>query len=76
MLILYMATQCQPLPFDEIKFEHKVYSNEISNTPDESDIGYFLEVDLRYPYNIRQKLSISHCVLKINLFLKTILMII
>ena len=28
---------------------------EILNTPNDSDIGYFLEVDLEYPHNIRQK---------------------
>ena len=27
----------------------------ILNTPDDSDIGYFLEVDLKYPDNIKQK---------------------
>ena len=25
------------------------------NTPDDNDVGYSLEVGLRYPYNIRQK---------------------
>ena len=28
---------------------------EIMNTPDDSDIGYFLKVDLKYPDNIKQK---------------------
>ena len=45
----------QPLPFDEIKFEWNVCLKEILNTPDDSDIGYFLEVDLSYPHEIRQK---------------------
>ena len=27
------------------------------NTPDACDIGYFLEVDLRYPANIKEKLK-------------------
>ena len=29
--------------------------DEILNTPDDSEIGYFLEVDLKYPDNIKQK---------------------
>ena len=38
-------SQC--LPFDEIKFV-----KDILNTPDDSDIGHFLEVDLKYPDEI------------------------
>ena len=64
----------QPLPYDDINFEtENVCLEEILNTPDDNDIGYFLEVDLEYPYNIRQKLSIFHSVLKIKLYLKMIL---
>ena len=28
---------------------------DIKNTPDDSDIGYFIEVDLKYPDNIKEK---------------------
>ena len=28
---------------------------EFLNTPDDTDIGYFIEVDLRYPDNLREK---------------------
>ena len=46
----------QALPYDNIKFEtENVRLEEILNTPDDSDIGYFLEIDLEYPHNIRQK---------------------
>ena len=31
---------------------------EILNTPDDSDIGYFVEVDLKYPDEIKQKTKI------------------
>ena len=29
--------------------------DEILTTLDDSDIGYFVEVDLRYPYSIKEK---------------------
>ena len=45
----------QPLLFDEIKFKRNVCLNEILNTPGNSGNGYFLEVDLKHPYSIRQK---------------------
>ena len=43
------------LPYDEIKFDRIVKLEEILNTPDDSDIGYFIEVDLKYPDNIKYK---------------------
>ena len=53
---LYGFSMSQALPYDNIKFEtENVCLEEILNTPDDSDIGYFLEVDLEYPHNIRQK---------------------
>ena len=53
---LYGFSMSQPLPYDNIKFEtQNLCLEEILNTPDENVIGYFLEVDLEYPYNIRQK---------------------
>ena len=51
----------QLLPYDEIEMWHghpDKYWNwleEILNTPDDSDIGYFLEIDLKYPDNIKEK---------------------
>ena len=51
----------QLLPFDESEMWHghpDLYMNkleEILNTPDDSDNGYFVEVDLRYPDNIKEK---------------------
>ena len=46
---------CEPLPYDEIKFDYNVNLEDILNTPDGSDIGYFIEADLIYPDNIKQK---------------------
>ena len=42
---------------------------EILNTPDDGDIGYFIEVDLGYPDNIKEKKRFFHFVLKIKWFL-------
>ena len=45
----------ETLPYDEIKFDNNVELEDILNTPDDSDIGYFIEVDLKYPENIKEK---------------------
>ena len=51
----------QILPYDEIEMWHghpDLYINkleEILNTLDGCDIGYFVEVDLKYPDNVKQK---------------------
>ena len=51
----------QPLPYDEIEMWHghpDFYMNkldEIFHTPKNSDIGYFIEVDLKSPGNIKEK---------------------
>ena len=58
---LYGHSMSQFLPYDEIEMWHghpDKYWNwleEILNTPDDSEIGYFLEVDLKYPDDIKQK---------------------
>ena len=51
----------QSLPYDEIKFDKNVKLEEFLNTPDDSDIGYFIEVDLKYPNNIRENKEFSVC---------------
>ena len=52
---LYGDSMSQPLPFDEIKFDNSVELEDILNTPDDSDIGYLIEVDLKYPDSIKEK---------------------
>ena len=52
---LYGHSMSQYLPFDEIKFDNDVTLEDIINTPDDNDIGYFVEVDLKYPDNIKEK---------------------
>ena len=49
------------LPFDEIEMWHghpDLYMNwldEILKTPDDVDMGYFVEVDLKYPNDTKEK---------------------
>ena len=51
----------QPLLYDQIEMWHghpDLYMNklqEILNTPDDGDIGYFIEVDIEYPDNTKEK---------------------
>ena len=58
---LYGQSMSQFLPFDEIEMwqgHADLYMDkleEILNNPDDSDIGYFDEVDLKYPENIKEK---------------------
>ena len=52
---LYGWAMSESLPYDEIKLDNNVNLEDILNTPDYSDIGYFVEVDLKYPDNIKQK---------------------
>ena len=58
---LYGHSMSQFLPYDEIEMWHghpdKYWNwlDEILNTPDDSEIGFFLEVDLKYPDDIKQK---------------------
>ena len=52
---LYGHSMSEPLPYDEIKFDQNVNLEDILNFPDDSDIGYFVEADLIYPDNIKEK---------------------
>ena len=59
--ILYGHSMSQMLPYDEIEMWHgdpdKYWNwlDEILNTPDVVDVGYFSEVDLKYPDNMKEK---------------------
>ena len=52
---LYGWAMSESLPYDEIKLDNNVNLQDILNTRDDSDIGYFVEIDLKYPDNIKQK---------------------
>ena len=58
---LYGHPMSQPLPYDEIIIDKNVKLEDILNTPDDSDIGYFIEVDLTYPDNIKKNKKVSIC---------------
>ena len=51
---LYGLAMSQYLPYDEIKFSEETLES-ILNTPDDSEIGYFVECDLIYPDVIKEK---------------------
>ena len=52
---LYGHSMSETLPYDENKPDNNVELEYILNTPDDSDIGYFVEVELKYPDNIKEK---------------------
>ena len=52
---LYGHSMSEPLAYDEIKFNRDNKLEDILNTPDDSDIGYIIEVDLKYTDNIKEK---------------------
>ena len=52
---LYGHSMSEPLPYDETKFDNTVKLEDILNTLDDSDIGYFIEADLIYPDKIKER---------------------
>ena len=52
---LYGCAISQSPPNDEIKFNRNFDLENILNTPDDSNIGYFSKVDLSYLDNVREK---------------------
>ena len=72
----------QRLPCDNIEMWHghpDLYMNkleEILNTLDDSDTGYFVKVDLENPNNKKEKQRVFLFVLQIKFFIKINIMII
>ena len=58
---LYGHSMSQMLPYDKFEMWHVdpdkywKWLNEYLNTPDEADIGYFFEGDLKYPDDMKEK---------------------
>ena len=51
----YGHSMSQPLLYDETKFNKNVKLENILNTPNDSDIGYFIEIVLKYTDNMKEK---------------------
>ena len=43
------------IPYDEKKVDKNNELEDILNTSDDSVIGYFIEIDLKYPDDIKEK---------------------
>ena len=54
---LYGYAMSQSLPYKDLKFD-SIDIETILSTPDDSEIGYFVEVDLKYPDEIKDKTKI------------------
>ena len=50
---LYGHSMSEPLPYDETKIDKNVKLKDILNTPDDNDIGYFVEADFSDPDSIQ-----------------------
>ena len=55
---LYGWAMSECLPYNKINFDRDVKLKDILKTPDDSDIGYFIEVDLKYPDNTKYETRI------------------
>ena len=52
---LYDWSMSQPLSYDEDKFDRNDTSEDILNTPVDSDKRYLIEVDLKFTENIKER---------------------
>ena len=62
----------QQLPLDEIKMDRNGKLEDILNTPADSDISYFFEVDLKNPENIEKTKKFPLCPENKKLILMTL----
>ena len=60
----------ESLPHDEFEFNKIVNLEDVLSTPDDSDIGYFVEVDLNYLDNVGERRKFFPFVLRTKLVLK------
>ena len=55
---LYGWVMSEYVPYNKINFDRDVKLKDISKTPDDSGIGYFIEVDMKYPDNTKYETRI------------------
>ena len=51
----FWVAMSQSLPYDEVKFDREINLEDILNTPNDSDFGHSLEVDLSYLEERKEK---------------------
>ena len=56
---LYGWAMVQPLPYKDLKFEENCPETfrSILETPDDADVGYFVEADLEFPPEMPEKIK-------------------
>ena len=54
---LYGHAMVQPLPQKDVKFDNTATLESILATPDDSETGYFAEVDIEFPKELHEKLK-------------------
>ena len=52
---LYGYTMSESLPYDEIKSDKNAKAEDALNALDDNDIGYVVEVDIKYPEEIKEQ---------------------
>ena len=52
---VYGCAMSQYFPYDVFKFHKNVILEDLLNTPEDLDTGYFIECDVNYPDNIKEK---------------------
>ena len=71
---LYGYAKSESLPYDEIKFDKNIKLEDILNTPDDSDIGSFVDVDLNHSDKIKEKIKNFPLLLKRKKLTRSILL--
>ena len=52
---LYGWAMSQPLPYKNIKFDKEITIDQVLETSDESETGYYIECDLHFPEELHDK---------------------
>ena len=55
MLITYGWAMSQALPYKDLKFDNDIKLEDILNTPDDSDVGYIVKCDFKFPEHLHDQ---------------------